>query len=156
MSYNSKHTGKEIDDAVDKVKELGTAEIATEESVAMAITNALASKEREVIVVAGAVINSLEPNKIYISETTEGVTELAINAIASSDKPYNEYTLLNIPTAVSNAAILTLLLPDIGIKWPNGEIPELMNSDCFELSIISAQTDNSATYNAVLTKFIGL
>jgi hypothetical protein len=153
MSYKSKHTGKEVDDAVDKIKELGTAEIATAESVSMAIANALASREKEIIAVSGSVISSLESNKIYIIGTTEGVAELSINSIATPSKNYEEYVVMNIPAEVATPSTLTLLLPDIDIKWPNGEMPELTNADFFELSIAFIRSASGSTYNAVLTKF---
>lgn len=41
MSYKSKHTGQEVDDAVDKVKSIGNADIATTEGVATAIAEAI-------------------------------------------------------------------------------------------------------------------
>lgn len=108
---------------------------------------------KEVVQVMGNVIEILEPNKIYIANTSG--TDLEILSIDQAlDDEYAEFhVIMSLMSSSGSGNIVgSLILPD-GLNWVNGVIPDLSSAPIYELSIVYWTGIIDSGCNAVLTPF---
>ena len=108
------------------------------------------SLEKEVVLISDGLIEELEPNKIYIVESTTNVFEIQSFAVSGSN--YEEYTVFFYAETVSGGTTPTIILPD-DVYWANGVIPYIAEEGCYELSVVHTAGVNNEFFNAVLTPF---
>lgn len=108
--------------------------------------------EKEVVHVSNEVIETLQPNKVYIYESHS--SEFEIRAIEEPVSDYAEYNVIINATPFLGGVDYspTIILPDY-VNWANGVIPDLSTEAYYELSIVYWCCMTDAGYNAVLTPF---
>lgn len=147
MSYNSKYTGQQVEALLDMVSQGGGTGGEGGSSGSGGGDTA-----KEVVYVFDGVIEELEPNKVYIYESSNLEFE-----IQSIQEPYEDYAEYHVifeaqPYVGSVTYTPTITLPD-NINWANGNIPDLTEQGIYELSIVYWFGVNDSGYNAVITKF---
>ena len=112
--------------------------------------------KKELVEVVGDTIELLQPNKIYVVSPGEDADGVQILGIERPSGDYGEYSVISMPAPGEQRAISIFLPDDINYRWANGEIPELLSSDSFELSMLYVSGENGYCFNAVLTPFKSL
>lgn len=147
MSYNSKYTGQQVEALLDMVSQGGGTGGEGGSSGSGGGDTA-----KEVVYVFDGVIEELEPNKVYIYESSN--LEFEIQSIQEPYEDYAEYhVIFEAQHYVGSVTYTpTITLPD-NINWANGNIPDLTEQGIYELSIVYWFGVNDSGYNAVITKF---
>ena len=117
------------------------------------VSGGTASGGKEVVSITNGIIESLEPNKVYILESSLNNPIFEIQSIVEPNVQYAEFTVIIIAESYigGDGYVPTIILPDV-IYWANGNIPDVSTSGIYELSIVWWWGFQSG-YNAVLTPF---
>ena len=106
---------------------------------------------KEIVVLKDSVIDALEPNKIYIINSSINQW-VEIYQIASSTAYQEEYSLIF--KVVDNGFDIPFIMLPEDVRWANGTIPsELEFGTLYELSISKTTIGGVNYFNAVLTPF---
>ena len=106
-------------------------------------------ESKEIVRTTDSVIESLEPNKIYIATPLSG--QLTIESIESPTGIYAEYSVIICLDMISTEN-MSLVLPS-DVMWANGELPDTTKYSTYELSIVYWSGGGAYGFNAVLTPF---
>ena len=110
------------------------------------------SSSKEVVNIYSDTIDVLEPNKIYIFESSSLIFN--IDYIEEPADSYAEYSVILVaePLAGGESISPTITLPS-DVEWANGVTPDLTKQGIYELSIVWWSGMTNGGYNAVLTRF---
>lgn len=111
------------------------------------------SSSKEVVNIYSDTIDVLEPNKIYIFESSSLIFN--IDYIEEPSDSYAEYSVIigaESSVGTDDSTSPTITLPS-GVEWANGVTPDLTKKGIYELSIVWWSGMMNGGYNAVLTRF---
>ena len=106
-------------------------------------------ESKEIVSTHNSVIESLEPNKIYIATPLSG--QLTIESIEFPTEAYAEYSVI-ICLDIMSTENMSLVLPS-DVMWANGMLPDTTKYATYELSIVYWNGGGANGFNAVLTPF---